>query len=127
MDGFKAVPTYDLRSATYSSPYIAFTAKEIYDHNNRPLDRLTPFEQDYVNRFDPTGGWPLTVINGQYAALGSGFSPALLQGQSFDAVRQEVQARGQSPGARAIAAETEVIVRYICASTGGVPGPVCPP
>jgi hypothetical protein len=64
-DGFQAVPTYDLRHARYDSPYIAFSSKEVLDHNFKPLDTLASVEEDYVNRFDAAGGIPFMVINGQ--------------------------------------------------------------
>jgi hypothetical protein len=121
------VPTYDLRQAKYDSRYIAFTSKEVRDHNFKPLQPLAPFEQDYINRFDPGGGWPFMVINGQYAGLGPGFSPGIIQGQNFDSVRQEVTSGAQTPGAQAILREADVITRYICASTGDAPANACKP
>ena len=127
LDGFKAVPTYDLRQAKYDSPYISFTSKEIYDHNSKPLQSLAPFEQDYVNRFDPGGGWPFLIINGQYAGLGSGFSPGIIQGQNFDALLKQLASGTQTPGTQAILKEADVITRYICASTGGAPANMCKP
>ena len=114
-----------MREARYDSPYVSFTSKEIRDHNFKPLQSLTPFEQDYVNRFDPSGGWPFMVINGQYAGLGPGFSPGLIQGQNFDTLRQQVTSGAQTPGVQAIQREADIITRYICASTGGAPQDVC--
>ena len=127
LDGFKAVPTYDLRKAKYDSAYISFTSKEMYDHNFKPLEQLAPFEKDYVNRFDPDGGWPFLIINGQYAGLGPGFSPGVIQGQNFDTLLQQLTSGAQTPGTDAIRKEADVITRYICASTGGAPAIACKP
>lgn len=119
------MPTYDLRPAKYDSPHISFTEKEIYDHNNRPLDKLAPFEKDYVNRFDPGGGWPFMVINGQYAGQGSGFSPAVIQGENFDTLRKQLTSGAKTPETEAIFKEAGVITQFICASTDGAPADAC--
>ncbi len=126
IDGFKPVPTYDLRPARYDSLYVAFSDKEIYDHNSKPLDPLSSDEKTYVDRYDPTGGWPFMVINGQYAGLGPGFSPGLLQGQTFETVAGQLQRGEKTPATEAITNEAQIIARYICAATGGAPASACP-
>lgn len=125
VDGYKPVPTYDLRPAKYDSQYMAFSGKEIYDHNSKPLDQLSTEEKDYVNRYDPSGGWPFMVINGQYAQLGPGYSPSLVQGQAFDTLRGQLERGEHNAGTDAIAKEAGIISRLICASTGGAPSDAC--
>lgn len=119
------MPTYDLRPATYDSPYISLSAKEIYDHASKPLDQLSAAEKEFVNRYDPSGGWPFTVINGQYAQLGQGYSPGLLQGQTFEAVRGQLDRGERNPATEAILKEGQVITRLLCASTGDAPSVAC--
>jgi hypothetical protein len=125
IDGYKPVPTYDLRPAKYDSQYISFAGKEIYDHNSKPLDQLSPAEKELVDRYDPGGGWPFLVINGQYAQLGPGYSPGLVQSQAFDTLRGQLQRGEHNAATDAISKEAGVITRLICASTGGVPDGVC--
>jgi hypothetical protein len=104
---------------------VAFSDKEIYDHNSKPLDPLSPAEKEYVDRYDPSGGWPFLVINGQYAQLGPGYSPAVVQGQSFDVLQGQLQRGEHNPATDAIGKEAQIITRFICASTGGAPREVC--
>ncbi|MBV8083341.1 MAG: DUF929 family protein [Chloroflexi bacterium] len=125
VDGFHPVPTYNLIPAHYSSPYVTFSSKDIFDHNSQPLQKLDATEQDYVNRFDPHGDWPFIVINGQYAQIGNGFSPSVLQGMQFDPVFQQLQAGALNPATQAIEAEAAVLRKYICASTAGLPSAAC--
>jgi hypothetical protein len=104
---------------------VTFSGKEIFDHASKPLDQLSPSEKDLINRFDPSGGWPFLVINGQYAQLGPGFSPSLVQGQAFDTLRGQVERGDRTPATDAIGKEAQIISRFICASTGGAPSNVC--
>ena len=125
LDGFRAIPTYDLRNATYTSPYLHFTGKEILDHKGKPLQKLDADEQAIVNQYDKNGAWPFLFINGQYAQLGSGFSPALVQGPQFDTLRKEGISGAHTPAAHETANEADPIVRYLCQSTGGAPASSC--
>jgi len=126
--GFKLVPTYDLLGAKYDSPYISFSSKEIQDHQHKPFQKLDPAEQDYINKYDPKASYPFLIINGQYALSGpgkAGYSPAVIDGQSFDDVKQQVDSNADTPASQAIHKEAQIIVNYICASTGGAPASVC--
>lgn len=123
--GFKTIPTYDLRTATYTSPYVYFTDKEIFDHNFKPLQALAPDEQAIVNQYDPKGDWAFLYINGQYDQFGSGYSPALIQGMEFDTLYGQLQAGQHTPATDAIRKEADVITKYLCHSTGGQPASAC--
>lgn len=125
IDGYKPVVTYDLRNATYTSQYISFSDKEVQDHNFKPLQKLDPTEEAYINKYDPRGGWPFTIINGQYAALGNAYSPKLFEGANFDTIRQQLMAGTHNQITDAITREASLITRYLCASTGGQPADVC--
>jgi hypothetical protein len=121
------VPTYDLRSAVYTSPYLHFTGKEIFDKDNAPLDTLDPDEQAIIDRFDPQARFPFLMLNGQYVQFDSGFSPALIDGLDFDILRGQLDAGEQNEATNAIRAEADLITTYLCHSTGGEPASVCSP
>ncbi|HLY67589.1 MAG TPA: hypothetical protein VKU60_18775, partial [Chloroflexota bacterium] len=126
--GFHLVPTYDLLNASYDSPYISFTTKEIKDHQNNAFQPLDPTEQSYIDRYDPKASFPFLIINGQYALSGpgrAGYSPAVIDGQTFDEVKQQLDTNADTPAVKAINGEAQIIAKYICASTGGVPASVC--
>jgi hypothetical protein len=121
------VPTYDLRSATYTSDFLNFSSKEILDHQSKPLQKLDSDEQQLVDRFDKNGDYPFTLINGEYAGISSGYSPAIIQGMPFDTLFQQLASGITTPATQAIGKEADIIARYLCASTGGIPANVCQP
>jgi hypothetical protein len=67
------------------------------------------------------------MINGQYVQFDSGFSPALIDGMDFDTLRGQLESGEQNDATNAISAETELITRYLCHSTGDEPADICTP
>jgi hypothetical protein len=122
---FKAVPTWDLRNATYSSPFVQFSDKEVQNHEFKPLDKFDPDEQAIIDKYNAQARWPWLYINGQYAQAGSGFSPGVLQGQAFDEVQKQLASGVQNEATQAIKDEAKLITQYICRSTGGQPEAAC--
>jgi hypothetical protein len=115
-----------LRPATYASDYLNFTSKEIKAHDGSELDKFDSEEADIVDRYDPRGRFPFLFINGQYAQVGaSGYSPGLIDGQSFDAVYEQLTSGVDNEATQAIRAEADLITKYICHSTGGQPASAC--
>jgi hypothetical protein len=125
MAGFRLVPTYDLRNAVYTSPYLNYSSNEIFDKDNAPLDTLDADAQAIVDRFDPEAKFPFLMINGQYVQFDSGFSPGLIDGLDFQTLRGQLESGEQNEATQAIIAEADLITRYLCNSTGGEPGVVC--
>jgi hypothetical protein len=125
--GFRLVPTYDLRSAVYTSQYLTYSGKEIFDKDNAPLDTLDTDEQAIIDRFDPQAKFPFLMINGQYVQFDSGFSPGLIDGMDFAALRGQLDSGEQSDATMAIIAEADLITRYLCNSTGDEPATACTP
>lgn len=66
-DGFDSLPTYDLVDASYQSDLLSLHHKEIADAVGNSLQPLAGVEQDFVNQFDPQGGFPFTI--GHFWAL----------------------------------------------------------
>jgi hypothetical protein len=123
--GFRLIPTYDLRRASYTSPHVHFSSKEIHDKDFKPLERLEPDEQAIVDGFNKDARWPFLFINGQYVQFGSGFSPSLVDGLDFETLRQQLSSGVDNDATRAIRAEADLIARYICHGTGGQPASAC--
>lgn len=125
--GFERIPTYDFVGAKYESKYIAFGHKEVADRNGRPIpgQELTDFEKKWFNQYDPRGGVPFLFINGQYAQLAAGYSPALLSGKTFAEIKQDVESNANTPLVAAINAEASILTAYICKSTNNQPSEVC--
>ena len=95
------------------------------DKDNAPLEKLDADEQAIVDRFNPSARWPFLMINGQYIQLGSGFSPAVVDGLEFETLRQQLAADERTDATRVIKEEADLITRYICHSTGGQPASAC--
>jgi hypothetical protein len=125
--GFRLVPTYDLRTAVYTSAYLAYSDKEIFDKDNTPLDTFDNDEQSIVDQFNPQATFPFLIINGQYAQFDSGYSPGLIDGMDFATLRSQLDAGEQNDATNAINAEADLITKYLCHSTGGEPATTCNP
>ena len=123
--GFQLVPTYHLRNATYGSEYVNFSEKEIRDKSKAPLDALDTEEQRIIDQFNPQARFPFLMINGQYTQLGAAYPPNLIDGMEFATLRRQVTAGEKNPATDAIAGESQIIITYICHSTGGQPETVC--
>ncbi len=122
---FKEVATWDLHHATYTSPYVQFSEKEVQNHDFQPLDKFEGDEQGIIDRYNPQAKWPWLYINGQYAQAGAGYSPGLLQGQAFDELYQQLMSGTQNEATQAVKDEARLITSYICHSTGGLPEVAC--
>lgn len=127
VDGFDGLPTYSFLSAKYESQYIAFGHKEVADKKGRPIpgQELTDFEAKWFNQYDPRGGVPFLFLNGQYAQLAAGYSPALLSGKTFAEVKRDVDSNTATPLVAAINEEATILTAYLCKSTNNQPTDVC--
>jgi hypothetical protein len=123
--GFWLVPTPYLRKSIYTSQYLNYSGKEIFDRDNAPLDTLDAEEQAIINRFDPEAKFPFLMINGQYVQFDSGFSPGLIDQMDFDTLRGQLASGELNDATNAIIAEADLITRYLCNSTGGRPVAAC--
>jgi hypothetical protein len=125
LQGFDLIPTWDLRGATYDSPFITFSDKEGQDHAKQPLDAFAADEQDIMNRFNPQGKWPFLYINGEYTQIGAGYSPKLIDDKSFDDLYTQLMNGEQNDATNAITAEATNITQLMCSATGGQPESAC--
>ena len=77
-----------------------------------------------LNQFDPQGSIPFVFVGGAYVAQ-LPYSPALLQGKSFQQILSEVNASNPGEVGRAIDAEADGITAIICKTDGAQPSAVC--
>lgn len=124
VQGFAVIPTFDFMGATYRSKYVSLAAKDITDWDGKPLQSLSFGEQALFNRYNLRGGTPMTLA-GDYVELGSGYSPAEIQGKSFASVQQALQRGDNTSFVAAINAETNVITAILCHADGGRPASTC--
>ena len=92
-----------------------------------PLQQLGGFEQELVDEYDNAGSIPFLFAagpGGRYT-VELAYSPSLLEGQSFAALRESVAAGAPTPAAEAIDGEADAITALICRLDGQKPASVC--
>ena len=125
--GFSRIPTYNFISAKYESQFIAFGHKETADRNGKPIpgQDLSDFEKQWVNKYNPKGGVPFLFLNGKYVQLSAGYSPALIQGKTYEQVKADVENNANTPYVVAINKEADILTAYLCKATNNQPSNVC--
>ena len=121
------MPTYDLTRATYTSDYLSLRHKEVATVDGDPLQKLGSFEERLVDEYDERGSVPFLFAagpSGRYT-VELGFSPGLLEGQSFAALRKDVAAEAPTPAVEAIGGQADAITALICKLDGRQPASVC--
>jgi thiol-disulfide isomerase/thioredoxin len=124
---YPSLPTYDLAGATYASDYISLRHKEVATVDGDPLQKLGSFESGLVDEYDEAGSIPFLFAagpEGRYT-VELAYSPSLLEGQSFAALRQGVAAGAQTPVVEAIGGEADAITALLCRLDGQRPASVC--
>ena len=145
---FPGTSSFSFVGASYSSRYLTFTGVELYsdlvgaDGSFTPIARLTPAQAAVVARYQaPSDGAaggtaPFVDVGGRMVATTSGFSPALLAGQSQAQIAAEVSqpappttagsaATPGPPTGQAVIAVANQLSAGICAVTGQQPATVC--
>ena len=126
-DYFPSLPTYDLSQATYTSRYLGLRHIEVATVDGDPLQKLGPFEERLVNEYDEAGSVPFLFAAGSPGryTVELAYSPGLLEGQTFAALRKGVAAGAPTPAVEAIGGEADAITALICKLDGRRPASVC--
>jgi thiol-disulfide isomerase/thioredoxin len=126
-DFFPSLATYDLTRATYTSAYLGVRHIEVATVDGEPLQKLGSFEERLVDEYDTLGSVPFLFASGPPGryTVELGFSPNLLTGQSFAALRKGVAADAPTPAVEAIDGQADAITALICKLDGQRPGSVC--
>jgi hypothetical protein len=117
-------PTFSFHGATYSSPYLAFTAvEETTSDPSVRLDTPTPAQQALIQQY--TGGTiPFVDFDGRYLISGAQYDGKILAGMTVEQVAAQAADPSSQIGAE-IQASAGTIVQALCHLTGGQPGNVC--
>jgi hypothetical protein len=137
-DSFPNTNTFTFYKSTYTSPYIDFQSVET--NTNQPnglggytsLESLTDAQQKLLDTYDAppytpqqqAGGIPFLTIGNQYIALSSGFSPQVLQGQSWQEISSALS-NPQSLMTQYIVGNANYLTAAICSTTNNQPANVC--
>jgi thiol-disulfide isomerase/thioredoxin len=126
-DYFPSLATYDLTHATYTSDYLNLRHKEVATVEGDPLQQLGSFEERLVDGYDERGSVPFLFASGPAGryTVELGFSPGLLSGQSFAALRKGVADDAPTEATEAINGQADAITALICKLDGRQPPSVC--
>jgi hypothetical protein len=126
-DFFPSLPTYDLTRATYTSDYISLRHVEVATVDGEPLQKLGHFEEGLVDGYDKLGSVPFLFASGSPGryTVELAYSPSLLEGQSFAALREGVAVGASTPAVEAIGGEADALTALICKLDGQEPASVC--
>jgi Domain of unknown function (DUF929) len=128
-DVYPSTATLTFHGATYTSPYLSFTAKEIQSNKvvngtYATLDTLTAAQESLVNTLNKGGGIPFIDMGGKYVISGATYDPGVLKGKTH---AQIAAALSDPTSSIALGADgsANVITAAICASTKNKPTAVC--
>jgi Domain of unknown function (DUF929) len=135
-DAFSGIQSFSFVHSTYSSRYVSFTGVELYSTTvdaqggYAKIASLTPSEAALLARDGPptgavgSSGIPFVDVANRMASSTSGFSPAVLVGESQSAIATALDQPGK-PIADAVVAAANELTAGICEATGGQPADVC--
>jgi hypothetical protein len=136
-DTYPNTASLTFHGATYTSPTIAFTGKELQSNqvsgnSYATLDKLTSSEQTLLNTYDAPpyvasaskGAIPFIDIGGKYMISGASFSPQVLQGKTHAQIAAALS-DPTSAIAKGVDGTANVVTAAICQSTAQKPAAVC--
>ena len=131
---FPGIQTFSFVGTSYTSRWVTFSGTELYSSAVNAsgtftrIAKLTPDQTALVARYGSTGAgagsFPFIDIGNRMVTTTSGFSPAVLVGQSQATVAGTLGQPG-SPSGQAIVASANYLTAGICQATGGQPATVC--
>jgi len=137
LDGYPNTRSFSFYGSTYTSPYITFEPVELFtnipwEQGFTPLDTITTEQQGLVDKFDQPpyvdpssrGALPFIDFANKYSVAGDTFSPALLRGQSADAIAVALFDPTTSI-AKGVLGSANAMTAAICKTTQNQPVNVC--
>jgi hypothetical protein len=109
--------------AKYTSPYLAFDGKEIYDRARNKLQSLSAAANASYKKFGSVGSVPYFSINNAYVGAYQ-YEPQALGTTSASEIAAQIHT-GKTALAKAVIASANILTAAICRQTGGKPGSVC--
>jgi hypothetical protein len=119
--------SFTFYGASYSSPYLALDARELYTNEIKggkytTLQKLTPAQQQIFNRYG--AGTPLIDIGGKFVVSGATYPPELLDGLSWTQIAGPL-GDPTNPIAQGVNGAANGVTAALCRVTNGQPTDVC--
>lgn len=123
-DVYPNTATFSFRGSSYASGVIELSSTETADREGKAVDQPNAVQKASLDRYDPRGSIPYVSIADRYTETGSGYSPDILAGRSYEEIAAALK-DPSSPIARAILGNANYVTAAICAVTDDKPTAVC--
>jgi thiol-disulfide isomerase/thioredoxin len=124
-DVFPDTPTFTFLKATYASDVLAFASVEETDRDRNPLQTPTADQQRLFEQLNAQRSIPFVDLGNRYVAVGSGFQPDVLAGQTWLQVATELRDNPRGPTAGPILGNANWITAGICQGLANPPLATC--
>ena len=124
--------TFTFHKASYSSPYIDFSANEIEDRNQQPLDSMTTQVSNIFTKYDnppytvQAGQFPFVDIGGVFNLYSTSYNPKTLANLSWNQIAAKLS-NPNDPVTKEIVGNANILTAATCIATGDQPASVCSP
>jgi hypothetical protein len=139
-DTYPNTPTWTFHGSTYTSQYLTFTPKEMFTNipdastgGYTTLDTLTSQENSLFAKYDAPPyvqstqydeSYPFVDFANQYVIVGASYNPALLSGQGWAKITDDVTDSSSDIG-KAIGGTANYMTAAICKLTSNQPATAC--
>jgi hypothetical protein len=138
-DVYPNTQTFSFHDSSFTSQYIGFTPVEMYTNipnssGYTTLDTPTSAEQSLMNTYDAPpyvssseqGSIPFIYFAGKYLIVGATYSPAVLQGQTYQSIANALS-NPKDKIAQGVLGAANNITATICKLTNNQPSSACTP
>ena len=135
-DAYPNTNTFTFHKASYTSPYLTFSANELQDRNQAQLESMTTQIANIFTKYDnppytsESGQYPFINIGGVFSLHSTSYSPALLEAGSTPLSWSQIAAKLSNPSdpvTQAIVGNANILTAATCIATGDSPASVCSP
>jgi hypothetical protein len=128
-DSPPSIPTFTFANATYSSPYIAFVAREMYGNKQvngsyKPVQSLDSSQQAVFTTYDSEEAFPFTDFANKSTQLGANYYDlTILANKNWSTIADSLH--NSSVTSSALIGSANLFTAEICKVNGNVPASVC--
>jgi hypothetical protein len=137
-DVYPSTSTFTFKDVKYSSPYITFQPVEVESNqidastgNYKTLQTPTAAQEQVIAKYDAppyvsgnAGSIPFIDFGGKYLVSGQSYSPAVLQGLSWDDIASKLT-NANDPVTQGVVGAANALTASICKMTNNQPTNVC--
>ncbi|MFZ0178355.1 MAG: DUF929 family protein [Candidatus Dormiibacterota bacterium] len=129
-DVFANTDTFTFYKSSYSSPYITFSANELEDRNQQPLQSMTAQISHIFTTYDQppytlqSGQFPFIDIGGVFSLYSTSYTPGDLANLTWS----QIAAKLSNPNdqvTKDIVGNANILTAATCIATGDQPSSVC--